>query len=103
MKTIFKYPLELGPDNVVNLPKGARLLKVDKQHGAMTLWALVDISAPTVTRRYAIIGTGMDLEKIAPLVLSETVVHVATVFDGAFVWHAFFDLKEYKLNANKLP
>jgi hypothetical protein len=39
---IFKYRLQISDHQTINLPAGARVLKVDKQSDELFVWALVD-------------------------------------------------------------
>ena len=77
MRTIWKYPL----GRVLALPDGARLIKVARQAGELTLWALVDTEAPLAPHHFEVCGTGHP----APPDSS----YVGTVFDEPFVWHVF--------------
>lgn len=74
------------------MPEGARLLAVQVQAGTPCLWALVDPSAGSVTRRLALRGTGHSCEGLSP----ESYVgmfQLPTPLGGIFVGH-LFDLGE---------
>lgn len=81
-ETIWKF--NLPPDFLpVAMPRGARLLYVAEQHGALCLWAQVDSTAPEVARRIHIVGTGHVIPGAAAYVGS------ALLQDGMFVFHVY--------------
>lgn len=55
---IYKYPLQINDTQTVMIPKGAKLLTVQMQHGSPQLWASVDPNTGLATRRIACAGTG---------------------------------------------
>jgi hypothetical protein len=56
--TVWKFVLPLEDNPQVDMPSEAYVLSVDQQHGQLCVWALVDTSAPSSTRTFAIRGTG---------------------------------------------
>jgi hypothetical protein len=56
MKTIWKWTL--GESTVIEMPRDAKILTVQEQHGRPQLWALVDTDAPKVHRVFNIHRTG---------------------------------------------
>lgn len=84
MKRIWKFPLAITDVQSVAMPRGARILAVDEQHGALTLWAEVDPSQPKVTRIIHIIGTGNPM----PEHLGD---YLGTAVIDPFVWHVYED------------
>lgn len=86
---IHKYPLRIADEPAVTMPRGARLLAVQVQHGRPCVWALVDPDAPLVTRRLALRGTGHPAEGLA----MAPFVGTFQLEGGAFVGH-LFDLGE---------
>lgn len=77
---IWKFKLRIGTgEQRVEMPAGSRLLTVQAQGGAPTLWALCDESAPEVARRIWCYGTGDSLlghwPFVATLQLGSSVVH----------------------------
>lgn len=81
--TVWKFQLRLGDQDIISMPKGARLLHVAMQHHSLCVWALVDPVAPLVRRGFRIAGTGHPIDG------NDCKNHVSTVFDGPFVWHVF--------------
>ena len=58
MTTIWKFPLQVVDQQLVNMPVGTELLHVGVQGDQACLWALVDSDAPRTMRGFAIHGTG---------------------------------------------
>jgi len=62
MKHIFKYPLD-GRNQVIDCAKGIKFLSVQMQDGIPCIWGEFDANeTKTVSARFAIVGTGMDLD-----------------------------------------
>ncbi len=84
--SIWKYSLKLTDCQVIEMPKGARLLSVAEQHGILCLWALVDTTADKTDRSIVLIGTG----HFAPAPNDPFTYVGSTLSDGGnFVWHVF--------------
>ncbi len=66
----------------VAMPSTTHLVSVQEQHGLITLWGLVEPDAPTVKRRFKIVGTG-------DRAVGPEDVYCGTVQMGMFVWHVF--------------
>lgn len=79
LRQVWKYDVESGS---VSMPLGAEILSVQMQRGVITLWALVDPTAPVVTRSFVVVGTGHDLP-------DGNLMYRGTVQAGTFVWHVF--------------
>jgi hypothetical protein len=91
---VFKYPLEMTSDQMIEMPKGAAVLCVQAQGGLPKLWASVDPTAPRVKRRFGIYGTGHEMPGF--------LAHYVGTFqmqDGAFVFHVFTDRLEYPVDS----
>lgn len=76
MKTVYKYRT-----GVIQIPKGAHILKAGMQNGEVFIWAEVDSSQPTEERSFCVCGTGHLIPKKS--------CYIDTVFDGDFVWHVY--------------
>jgi hypothetical protein len=85
---IYKFEVPIYDDAVIMMPKGARILSVQVQHGKPVLWALVDHNAPEVKRRFAVRGTGHDIDGLVG-----EFVGTFQLRDGRLVFH-LFDLGE---------
>lgn len=53
MKTIWKFPLEVTDEQVLMVPKGAKLLTVQKQDGKPCLWCEVDSAQDVAYHLYS--------------------------------------------------
>lgn len=83
---IYKYPIEIKPRQVIQLPRIAKILHVAMQHGRPTIWAEVDPAERLVERTVSVIGTGHPFEVG---IASPADLHIGTVFDGPLVWHVY--------------
>lgn len=86
MSTIWKYPLEVNGIQRVSMPRGAKILCVQPQFGAVCLWACVEEKNPIVQRTILIAGTGH------PLPDGDATLEYLSTFQidgGALVFHAF--------------
>lgn len=57
-KTIWKFKLETKDNNIIQMPKGAKILTVEAQYEKPCMWALVDPNQETETRHFEVFGTG---------------------------------------------
>lgn len=84
MKVIYKYPLEITDNQVIELPKDSGVLTVQMQNNQLCLWALVDTEQ---TQRQQVpvkvFGTGNPVDFTGPW------QYVSTVQERIFVWHIF--------------
>lgn len=82
--SVWKFPLPIADDVVLEMPVGARVLAVDTQHETICLWALVDPDAETQQRGFCVRGTGH------PFTGSEgEYLGTAMLRDGVLVFHVF--------------
>lgn len=82
-ETIWKYTLK--PGCVFDIPKDAKILKVDEQFGEICMWALVNPDAPKVKRNFVVIGTGHDMPKCRV----SNYLGTAKIDGGLLVFHVF--------------
>jgi len=61
MNTIWKYKLDVCNDNLIRIPKDAKILTVQVQLGTLQLWACVDPDMEFETRHIRIYGIGQDV------------------------------------------
>lgn len=83
--TIFKYTLDVKDTQAIEMPKNAKILTVQTQHGHVRLWALVNkLESNLETRKIAIYGTGNPISENCG-------EYIATfqLYDGDLVFHAF--------------
>lgn len=96
MKTIFKYPLNVGY-NDLRLPQGARVLTVQTQNNVINLWAEVPVAngsghePETQLRTFNVYGTGRPIP-------NEPGRYIGTVqqLQGALVWHIYEEIRPWK-------
>lgn len=82
--TIWKFTLRLVDRQTVMMPRGAKIIAVQEQAGAICLWAIVDPQENKTSRLFTIAGTGHQLPPNAA-----AINHLGTVQLGAYVWHVF--------------
>ncbi len=84
MNAVWKYQLRtISESQALEMPNGSILLRVDVQHGLITLWALVEPNLkPIMRRHFVVIATGQEF-------LADRAEYVGTAFIGHFVWHIF--------------
>lgn len=90
MRTIWKYTIPFPPHDIFTLqiPRGAKPIRVEVQHGQPCLWMFVpDTEAPKSTRNYAVVGTG----HAAPGPADGYYIGSFHLLDGNFVGHLFTD------------
>lgn len=61
MKAIFKYRVPFMEVSQVEMPKGAKVIRVDGLDGAIWAWAIVDTDAPLETRTFHLFKTGGEM------------------------------------------
>lgn len=81
---VYKYQLNRSLESILELPKGAEVLKVDVQNESICLWALVDPNAQTETRTFEVFGTGHQMDECKRRFINTFFVH-----GGQYVFHAF--------------
>lgn len=82
MNTVWKY--KLPPDNILQMPRGARILCVHAQRDTICLWALVNQQHTKEARLFRVYGTGHEVPDDPGTYLGT--VHLQ---DGALVFHVF--------------
>lgn len=102
MLTVYKYNLDIVDEQVVTLPRGAKILSCQQQRtpdswrpaydGGLQLWALVDTDA-THTRDHIvrIFGTGNPVNDKMPDGRVMRFVDTVITNGGSLVWHVFAD------------
>lgn len=92
MKTIYKYHIKLGENDMVAMPRGAKILDVQTQDAvnvvgyAAVAWFLVDTDQPAVDYQFDVIGTG---HRIPAHISDQDYLGTFQTSGGAFVWHVF--------------
>lgn len=89
MKTIYKYRLEPEDDNdmvlskAIDMPTILDILRIDKQENSVMVWAMVETDSPVKPKKFAIYGTGREINPCLCL------KYINTFFTNNYVWHAF--------------
>ncbi len=85
--TIWKFKLEVTDRQIVEMPKGATILKVGNldKPATLYLWALCDLMVRHEERIFEIFGTGHDI----PEVTQGERKFIGTIITVPFVWHVF--------------
>lgn len=60
MLTIYKY--KVGTSSILEMPKGAKILRAKEQKGSFYIWAIVDTEAELENRIFHVAGTGWPVE-----------------------------------------
>jgi hypothetical protein len=87
MKIIYKYPLALTGEQVLELPQAARILDIQMQGFELCAWAEIDKSMPSKERKIVLIGTGNPINYKPP----QHLMYISTVQIDGMVWH-FYEL-----------
>jgi hypothetical protein len=80
VKTIWKFQMP-GPHAVIDMPVGAKVVRVARQGAAICLWAIVESDNALEKRLFATVGTGHAIPLDGR--------YLGTWDDGPFVWHLF--------------
>jgi hypothetical protein len=85
MQTIWKYTLEPGQNNTLELPASAEVLSVQNQNEKICMWVKLETDYPKVQRMFAVLGTGWEVESNHDLLFIGTV----QLNHGIYVFHVF--------------
>lgn len=83
-KQIHKYDIVPVSGNCIPMPDNATILSIQAQRDNICIWALVDVTAPFVMRKFDVFGTGFTIDDTARKYLGTVLVQ-----NGDFVWHVF--------------
>lgn len=81
--TIWKFPLTVTDEQVIDIPAGAKLLSVQTQLGIPCLWALVEPTNRKEKRRFFMNGTGHEVDHACPF------IGTFQINGGILVFHLF--------------
>lgn len=82
-KAIWKFPLPVGDEVRVPMPKGAVILTVGTTHDKPCVWAIVDPAAPIIERELSVRGTGHDLGTVGAY------IGTLKMYGDSLVFHVF--------------
>jgi len=91
---IWKYPLKVDSNVIVEMPAGATVLALQTQNEAPCIWAAVDPDAAKIKRRFVIYPTNVEMSE------EDQRLHYIGTFQlqkGQFVAHVFSDRVEYPI------
>lgn len=83
-RIVFKYKIDISGFQL-DLPEGAKILKIDLQAGVPQMWIMFDENKRTRPSKFSVYGTGHEIRP-------ESVLHVGTFQQEGFVWHVFRDI-----------
>lgn len=88
---VFKYilpdPLPYNQSShTLELPEGAKFLKLAYQNGQITTWWLCDPEAPLRPKLFAVIGTGADIKTPVHIMSMD---YLDSAVSDSLVWHVF--------------
>ncbi len=81
---IWKYPLEVVPQQIIEMPIEAKILTVQVQQKIPCIWALVNPGVYLTKREIRIVGTGHKFDDSLA-----TYIGTFQQLNGALVWHVF--------------
>lgn len=84
MRTIWKFKFNSITNPIIVMPKGAKIIKVDRKKGELSVWAIVDPNAMLVDHLIRVYRTGEILPEEPGQYLNtiEFLGHVWHLFDG---------------------
>ena len=82
-KVIYKYHFKYYHKNVIELPRGAKILHIGTQGDGNFMWALVDPNLPSDDKVFYCIPTGGNVPELS--------THAGSVVEeSGHVWHYFW-------------
>lgn len=81
---IWKFPLEIVDEQLIDVPEGARILSVALQFEQLCVWAIVEVDAEMVPHRFSVRGTGHAVTGD-----EGTFIGTVQMGGGALIWHVF--------------
>lgn len=85
MKTIYKYPIKITDEQIINMPIGANIISIQMQNKIATIWAIVSTKEILTSVKIRVFGTGEEIP------VGSVLRHVGSVQDRGYVWHIFID------------
>lgn len=64
MRTIYKYPIKIEDEQVIQVPVGATILSVQVQKEQPCVWIAVDTAQSVHARRLYLVGTGQPCQHV---------------------------------------
>lgn len=92
MNTIYKYNLKLDNTQIIEMPRGAKILDIQFKtadrflQGELTMWAMVNTNKEIEERIFKLFGTGFEINYEG----DKSLIYLSTVqFNNAFDVHVF--------------
>lgn len=85
-KQIWKFEIKPNQD-IIEMPKGAKILTVQNQNGNACIWALVDPENEKEKRHFEVFGTGHNIHYNAAT--ERKYINTFQLEDGRLVFHLF--------------
>jgi|21_taG_2_1085346.scaffolds.fasta_scaffold22647_3 hypothetical protein len=85
-QAVWKYPLQVTDEQIIEVPVGAEPLKAEMQNDELCLWMLVNPEVSTVKKKVHVHGTG---HPVSDFVTRSDYVDSFMLHDGALVFHVF--------------
>lgn len=96
---IFKYPVPLLNNFIIELPIYSKILHFDTQNNEMFIWVAVEENNPVIDRHFYLIGTGQDFDFRVNSDVERFYIGTVQLNNGKFVWHLF---EEFYIIKDKL-
>ncbi len=87
MAQIWKFELAPTDCQQFEMPKDAKIISVQTQHGVICLWALVNNTEETEQRCFRIVGTGHECEET---LYDAEFLGTIQLHGGDLIFHVFF-------------
>jgi len=87
MITIYKYSILLKDNFEIEMPVGATVLSFQVQRSVPCIWVQVNTNMPLEKRRFALKGTGHNLDNITEEI--EKYIGTIQLENGGLIFHLF--------------
>jgi hypothetical protein len=83
MKRIYKYPIPIQDEIIVEMPLGSVILTAQMQHSEPFIWCLVNSTEVIIKRHLYLYGTGMEVKR------GSRYIGTFQMLAGDLIWHLF--------------
>lgn len=102
METIWKFPIKIQDEQLVEMPKRSIILTVQIQGPEPYIWAIVNDDAKIINRKIRLAGTGTELPNVmahARAYHTNARAYIGTIqlIEGNLIYHVF-DEGEQSIN-----
>lgn len=92
MQKVFKYQVPMKDYFSLALPKNAKILTIQVQHGLVQLWVLVNPDSPAEVRNFRLVGTDFPIAENPGILYYIGTIQLAK---GTLILH-LFEIKEQR-------